>query len=53
VSVIILIIEPEEVQEASLVWMSRLSKKGIQLLYMELKEALSSAMWEAIGREAE
>jgi hypothetical protein len=53
VSDVNLITEPEEVREASLFRMARLSEEESPILHWELKEALVFAMWEEKGRETE
>jgi hypothetical protein len=51
VSGVNLITEPEDMREASLFWMARLSEEDSPLLHRELKQALASAMWDAKGGE--
>jgi hypothetical protein len=51
VSGVNLIAEPEDLREASLFWMARLSEEDSPLLHRELKQALESAMREAKGGE--
>jgi hypothetical protein len=51
VSGVNLITEPEDMREASLFWMARLSEEDSPLLHRELKQALESAMWDAKGGE--
>jgi hypothetical protein len=48
-----LITEPEDLREASLFWMSRLNEDKSPLLHKNIKDTLTTAMWNTKGEEAD